>query len=268
MSKQSDLVSVSQGSGGDPLYIDTTNDRVGVGTTSPTHPLTVVGANETTFDGLGTIRLTGTNAYNSGDAGSGITFTGRFNSNNAETTLGQISCKKANTTDGNYDGVLTFGVRNTLEGVNIERMRIDASGRVTMPYQPAFSAYRTAGSIGVGNNQLFTFNVTVLNVGSHYNASTGRFTAPVSGHYMFTYHMLKRQGGVAATYLRKNGGNTISSANTYTDNGGIVQEQTVGASHIIYLAASDYVEVRVDVSSGDFYGDANSHNIFTGHLIG
>ena len=41
MSKQSDLVSVSQGSGGDPLYIDTTNDRVGVGTSSPTAALDV-----------------------------------------------------------------------------------------------------------------------------------------------------------------------------------------------------------------------------------
>jgi len=41
MSKQSDLVSVSQGASGDPLYIDTTNDRVGIGTSSPSYPLEV-----------------------------------------------------------------------------------------------------------------------------------------------------------------------------------------------------------------------------------
>jgi hypothetical protein len=35
MSKQSDLVSVSQGASGDPLFIDTANNRVGVGTSSP-----------------------------------------------------------------------------------------------------------------------------------------------------------------------------------------------------------------------------------------
>jgi hypothetical protein len=35
MSKQSDLISVSQGAAGDPLFIDTVNDRVGVGTSSP-----------------------------------------------------------------------------------------------------------------------------------------------------------------------------------------------------------------------------------------
>ena len=39
MSKQSDLVSVSQGASGDPLYIDTTNDRVGVKTSSPASAL-------------------------------------------------------------------------------------------------------------------------------------------------------------------------------------------------------------------------------------
>lgn len=45
MSKQSDLVSVSQGASGDPLYIDTTNDRVGIGTTSPVEALTVSSGN-------------------------------------------------------------------------------------------------------------------------------------------------------------------------------------------------------------------------------
>jgi len=36
MSKQSDLISVSQGAAGDPLFIDTANNRVGIGTSSIT----------------------------------------------------------------------------------------------------------------------------------------------------------------------------------------------------------------------------------------
>ena len=43
MSKQSDLVSVSQGADGDPLYIDSTNNRVGIGTSSPSATLNVEG---------------------------------------------------------------------------------------------------------------------------------------------------------------------------------------------------------------------------------
>jgi hypothetical protein len=44
MSKQSDLVSVSQGAGGDPLFIDTANNRVGVGTASPAQLLQLNGS--------------------------------------------------------------------------------------------------------------------------------------------------------------------------------------------------------------------------------
>jgi len=43
MSKQSDLISVSQGAAGDPLFIDTANNRVGVGTSSPAVQLDVFG---------------------------------------------------------------------------------------------------------------------------------------------------------------------------------------------------------------------------------
>jgi hypothetical protein len=104
--------------------------RVGIGTTSPTLPLAVQGANNTTFDHVGTISLQGTDAYDSGNAGAGINFSGKYNNGGNITTLAQISGIKEDTGDGTYDGALTFGVRNDAEGVNIERMRIDSSGNV------------------------------------------------------------------------------------------------------------------------------------------
>jgi len=55
MSKQSDLVSVSQGADGDPLYVDTTNNRVGVGTVSPDQRFHLSGA------GTQSIRIENTN---------------------------------------------------------------------------------------------------------------------------------------------------------------------------------------------------------------
>ena len=44
MSKQSDLISVSQGAAGDPLFVNAANNRVGIGTSNPTSALTVSGS--------------------------------------------------------------------------------------------------------------------------------------------------------------------------------------------------------------------------------
>jgi len=104
--------------------------RLGIGTISPSHPLDVAGANNTTFDHVGTISLLGTDAYNSGNAGAGINFGGKYNSSGDTTTLAQISGIKEDTGNGTFDGALTFGVRNDAEGVNIERVRIGSNGHV------------------------------------------------------------------------------------------------------------------------------------------
>ena len=123
---------LSFSTGGSNAMIIDSSQQVGIGTTSPAVPLDVHGANETTFDHVGTIRLSGTDAYNSGNAGSGINFNGKFTSGGLSTTFAQISGIKENTSDEGFDGALTFGVRSDAsgQGVNIERMRIDSSGNV------------------------------------------------------------------------------------------------------------------------------------------
>ena len=113
--------SVDIGTGGNNVLNIDSNQRV-----------SLTGANETTFDHLGTLSLSGTDAYNSGNSGAGITFNGKYQSGGASTTFAQLSGIKEDTGDGTYDAALTFGVRNDAEGVSIERMRIGSSGDVTI----------------------------------------------------------------------------------------------------------------------------------------
>jgi len=69
MSKQSDLVSVSQGASGDPLFIDTVNDRVGVGTSSPN--LNTIGT--VLHVNNGNVAHAALTRYTTGDTGSAAT---------------------------------------------------------------------------------------------------------------------------------------------------------------------------------------------------
>ena len=64
MSKQSDLISVSQGAAGDPLFIDTANNRVGVGTSSPSFKLSVKQSAQTFNGGIALERSDNTNRFN------------------------------------------------------------------------------------------------------------------------------------------------------------------------------------------------------------
>lgn len=70
---------------------------------------------------------------------------------------------------------------------NIEHMRIDYTGAVTMPKQPAFLATANGSSqTNVGSAETVNFGTEVFDQNSDYNTSTHTFTAPVTGRYYFS----------------------------------------------------------------------------------
>lgn len=142
----------------------------------------------------------------------------------------------------------------------------DSSGRVTMPFQPMFSAFsNNASPITTSITQrIMPYANIITNTGSFY--SSNRFTAPVAGRYLFSFSALALGGGSGNLTLFKNGvslGGTSSSARVITTG----NESNLGQTVIAILAANDFVEVNYqnDGGTNQFFGAFGS---FCGTLLG
>jgi hypothetical protein len=196
--------------------------------------------------------------YNTSTVGNGsaLTFSGLDSAGSRYTTALIGTVLTANTAAAPSANL----VFNTLSaGALNETMKIDFAGRVTMPYQPAFYAYiSTSGSV----NGVIPFNSVQVNIGSYYNTSTYRFTAPVAGTYYFSVG-LNTNTTAGSFYFRKNGSGTVNGSNANT--GGISTWTKITTDVMLTLAAGDYIEA---VTSGSYNYDSITYNFLTGWLIG
>jgi hypothetical protein len=77
------------------------------------------------------------------------------------------------------------------------------SGLITAPSQVSFRAQTTVHTTSSTN---IVFDSVAHNTGNAYNSSNGRFTAPLSGRYIFTFNtLLWNMGGSSNAYLSING---------------------------------------------------------------
>ena len=146
-----------------------------------------------------------------------------------------------------------------------ERMKINPAGLVTKPNTPAFHAYRNAGNYT--SNVDIVWNQVVYNQGSHYNNSNGRFTAPVAGVYQFNV-MGSVTGGALNGSLHRLHINGSAQAAIWPIFNGNDNHTSHGNSFLISLNASDYVTIRAASGGATWYGGVNSHNYFSGFLVG
>jgi hypothetical protein len=138
------------------------------------------------------------------------------------------------------------------------RLIVDGSGRVTMPYQPAFFAY--GGSTPSPGN-VYVFTSTRINRGSNYSTSTGRFTAPITGIYLLSAQIFVSSTGATQANLTSNIGLGIELKANTTEGA----YNSHSAAGIFSLAANDYAYLQWNQGS-TLVGE--SYTFFCGYLLG
>jgi len=241
------------------LYI-TDGGNIGIGTSSPSVPLEII-------HGSSSVGLHTKGSYN---------WQAKFESTDAEAA---IVIEDSNSTDnGNRIGVIANDM--TFITADTEHMRITNDGYITTPYQPSFIA-RTNSTFnytgGTGYATITNFGNVILNRSNSYNSSTGTFTAPVTGHYQFTFQLLlsnvasgddsihiafyQNQSHQLNANIRSPG----SAANSVVGYGQYLPVIGVGD---MYMSANDTLQIKLSSSGTMNVYAGGDWGRFSGHLIG
>lgn len=112
----------------------------------------------------------------------------------------------------------------------------------------------------LGHTETIVFDIVRTNNGGHYDPSTGKFTAPVSGTYQFTATILSGYDEAIETMLVVN-----DSEIARIFSGGYLSQGSGSNSIIVNLNKGDTVAVQVFYSQGDYI--SGQWSSFSGHLL-
>jgi len=133
-------------------------------------------------------------------------------------------------------------------GTSEPRAVLDVRGDIRGGCPVYFDVYKS-GSNFTG---LVTWNNIRFNKGGGYNPDTGKFTAPISGHYWFHSHVLSY--GVCQQFWQINGITVLHFSQTNTGS------THIGGSDVFYMNMGD--TINVTISSWTAYPYANGFSGF------
>lgn len=190
-------------------------------------------------------------------ANTGVSVTGNITATNNITATGNVTATYIVTTGGfgNISQVDTITANSVVATGNIT---VQGMG-VVMSSRPAFRIYGTGSTNWTTANTNFKGSSIVVdyNQGSHFNSTTGVFTAPIAGLYSVTLTArIGNNNGQNQIMVIKNNqtsaGNVVVMWECDTNTGTAVH---YGVSSMMRLVAGDFLTANITVGSVQF--DAN-----------
>ena len=163
-------------------------------------------------------------------------------------------------------------LRTNYNGAGGDEIILDTIGRMRVPNQPMFDAYLTNNPVshpsGVYNMSTGDAWSTRHNIGSYF--SSGTFTAPVAGSYLFAAGIATNGATTAMSYFscefEVNGSRRYINWHGKGGNTGSYMSNTNSA--VIRLAASDYVRLVTEKSNAVTIVGTQAYTHFTGVFLG
>ena len=156
---------------------------------------------------------------------------------------------------------------------NSERMRIDATGAVTMPHQPAFLVTKNLdqNNIATGSEVTVTWQAEVFDQNSDFASNV--FTAPVTGKYLLTSAIRVDNLDTASNYYNFLFTTSNRIYRKIIDYGGISGDPVYWFFSLTAIAdmdAGDTASVKIYQDNGtaqmDIRGDV-TRSYFSGYLV-
>ena len=164
--------------------------------------------------------------------------------------------------DANSDQLAIYNGSTKLWGIS-------EAGYVVQPKNPVFQAYGTLNSPTTGNYMIFP--TTVTNIGNHYDTTNGKFTAPISGNYIFaTATIGNNTVSTERLYFHKNGSQYISDLHLRVQNDG-TWYPFGERSFIVVMSAGDYFQIYNGGAGTLYPGTTDNDNAYlslSGYFLG
>ena len=130
-----------------------------------------------------------------------------------------------------------------------------------------FAAVRSSSG-NMGSSGTITFDSLTTNIGNGMDSSTGKFTTPTSGLYMFTFSAVSANTNTVEVtiYVKKNDVVLFVIDDEEDEKSG-ANERNIAYSWMLDLSTDDIVHLEMNTGGLHAEGGTSDQAHFTGHLL-